>query len=172
MPNAQKEAVVKELAEKFSKAKGIYLTDFSGLTVQEAVDFRRKLSENGVEYRVAKNTLIKIAAEEVKIDGFSEYLVGPTGVALSYDDPAVPAKLINEFSKEKEKMEVKVCWFEGEIFGAEKFEEIARLPSRIELLSRLIGDFRSPMRTIAATLQASMTKLVGTLNSLKDRKPE
>ncbi len=172
MPNAQKEAVIKELTEKFSKAKGIYLTDFSGLTVQEAVDFRKKLSENGVEYRVAKNTLIKIAAEEVKIDGFSEYLVGPTGLALSYDDPAVPAKLIHEFSKEKEKMEVKACWFEGEIFGAEKFEEIAKLPSRNELLSRLIGDFQSPMRTLAATLQASMTKLVGTLNSLKDAKPE
>ncbi len=172
MPNAQKIEAVKELVEKLSKAKGIYLADFTGLTVQEAVEFRRKLKENGIEYRVAKNTLIKIAAEEAKIEGLSEYLVGPTGIALSYDDPASPAKIFYEFAKENEKMNVKVCWMEGELFGAEKFVEIAKLPPRNELLSRLIGDLQSPMRTLAATLQASMSKLVGTLNSLKDTKQE
>lgn len=172
MPNAQKIEIVKELTEKLSKAKGIYLTDFSGLTVQEAVDFRKKLREKGVEYRVAKNTLIKIAAEEAKIEGLSEFLVGPTGIAMSYDDPASPAKLFYDFAKENEKMDVKAFWLEGELFEADKFEQIAKLPSRNELLSRFIGDLRSPMRTLAATLQASMSKLVGTLNGLKDSKQE
>ncbi len=172
MPNAQKIEIVKELTEKLSKAKGIYLTDFSGLTVQEAVDFRKKLREKGVEYRVAKNTLIKIAVEEAKIEGLSEFLVGPTGIAMSYDDPASPAKLFYDFAKENEKMDVKAFWLEGELFEADKFELIAKLPSRNELFSRFIGDLRSPMRTLAATLQASMSKLVGTLNGLKDSKQE
>ena len=92
------------------------------MTVQEAVDFRKKLKENGIEYRFAKNTLIKLAAKEAKIEGLSEYLVGPTGIALSYDDPASPAKLIYDFAKENAKMDVKAFWMEGELFGAEKFE--------------------------------------------------
>ena len=172
MPNAQKIEIVKELTEKLSKAKGIYLADFSGLTVQEAVDFRKKLREKGVEYRVAKNTLIKIAVKEAKIEGLSEFLVGPTGIALSYDDPASPAKLFYEFAKENEKMDVKVFWLEGEAFGADKFEQIAKLPSRNELLSQFIGDLQSPMRTFAATLQASISTLVATLNGLKASKQE
>ena len=172
MPNAQKIEIVKELTEKLTKAKGIYLADFSGLTVQEAVDFRKKLREKGVEYRVAKNTLIKIAVKEAKIEGLSEFLVGPTGIALSYDDPASPAKLFYEFAKENEKMDVKVFWLEGETFGADKFEQIAKLPSRNELLSQFIGDLQSPMRTFAATLQASISKLVATLNGLKASKQE
>ena len=69
-------------------------------------------------------------------------------------------------------MKVKACWFDGELFGADKFAEIAKLPSRNELLSRLIGDFQSPMRTLAATLQASMSKMVGVLTSLKENKEE
>lgn len=172
MPNAQKMEIVKEIAEKLSNAKGIYLADFSGLTVQEAVDFRKRLKEKGVEYRVAKNTLIKIAIEETKIEGLSEFLVGPTGIAFSYDDPASPAKLFYDFAKEHEKMEVKAFWLEGEAFGADKFEQIAKLPSRNEMFSRFIGDLQSPMRTLAATLQASMSKLVGSLNGLKDSKQE
>ena len=172
MPNAQKIEIVKELSEKLSKAKGIYLADFTGLTVKEAVDFRKKLKDNGVEYLVAKNTLLKIAAKEANIEGLSEYLVGPTGIAMSFDDPASPAKLIYDFAKENEKMEVKACWMEGEVFGAEKFEDIAKLPSRDELLGRFIGDLQSPMRTLAATLQASISKLAATLNALKDSKQE
>ncbi|MCH8272444.1 MAG: 50S ribosomal protein L10 [Candidatus Marinimicrobia bacterium] len=172
MPNAQKIEIVKELTEKLSKAKGIYLADFSGLTVQEAVDFRKKLREKGIEYRVAKNTLIKIAVKEAKIEGLSEFLVGPTGIALSYDDPASPAKLFYDFAKENQKMDVKVFWLEGEAFGADKFEQIAKLPSRNELLGRFIGDLQSPIRTFAATLQASISKLVATLNGLKDSKQE
>ena len=170
MPNAQKIEFVKELTEKLSRAKGIYLADFSGLTVQEAVDFRKKLKEKGVEYRVAKNTLIKIAVEEAKIEGLSEFLVGQTEIAMSYDDPASPAKLFYDFAKEHEKMKVKAFWLEGEVFGAEKFEQIAKLPSRNELLSRFIGDLQSPIRTFAATLQASISTLVATLNGLKASK--
>ena len=172
MPKPQNEEIVKELTDKFGKATGVYITDFTGLTVQEAVDFRRKLSAVGVEYRVAKNTLIDLAAKGAKIKGLSDYLVGPTGIALSYDDPASPAKVISDFTKEYEKIEVKACLFEGELFGADKFSEIAKLPSRDELFSRLVGDLQSPMRTLAATLQASMMKLVGVLGSLKNSKQE
>ncbi|MCH8928428.1 MAG: 50S ribosomal protein L10 [Candidatus Marinimicrobia bacterium] len=172
MPNPQKEEIVKELTEKLSKATGIYITDFTGLTVEEAVEFRRKLGAVGVEYRVAKNTLIDLAAKGAKIEGLSEYLVGPTGIALSYEDPATPAKVISDFTKEHDKMEVKACWFDGEIFGADKFSEIAKLPSRDELFSRLLGDLQSPMRTLAATLQASMTNLVGVLDAFKSSKQE
>jgi len=163
MPNAQKLEIVKEFTEKFSRAKGIYLADYSRLTVQEAVEFRKKLKEKGVEYRVAKNTLMKIAVKDANIEGLSEFLVGPTGIAISYDDPASPAKLFYDFAKENDKMDVKAFWLEGEIFGAEKFEQVAKLPSRNEMFSRFIGDLQSPMRTLAATLQASMSKLVGTL---------
>ncbi len=172
MPNPQKVEAVKELSEKFSKAKGIYLTDFTYLTVDEAVEFRRKLSAIGIEYTVAKNSLINLAAGEASLTGLSEYLVGPTGLVLSYEDAGKPAKIIFDFSKEHEKMYVKACWFDGELFGAEKFGEIAKLPSRDELLSRLIGDLQSPMRTLATTLQASMSKMVGVLTSLKENKAE
>ena len=172
MPNPQKVEMVKELTEKFSRAKGIYFTDFTHLTVQEAVEFRRKLREMGIEYKVAKNSLINIAAGDANLADISEYLVGPTGLALSYEDATSPAKIIYDFSKEHEKMRVKACWFDGELFGADKFSEIAKLPSRDELFSRLIGDLQSPMRTFAATLQASMSKVVGVLASLKESKEE
>jgi large subunit ribosomal protein L10 len=107
MPNKKNLQQVKELTEKLEKAKAIYFTDYIGLDVGSITELRSEFYQNSVEYYVAKNTLLKIAAEKNNIKGLDEFLLGPTAIAISYDDPTSPAKIIKEFAKKFEKPTVK-----------------------------------------------------------------
>ncbi len=154
----QKEAEVASLQKKLSTANSVILVDYRGLTVADANDLRtrlRGLGDGGVEYCVAKNTLIRRASEAAGIEALGPYLTGPTALAISYDEPSSLAKTLVDYAKENEKLEIKGGLVEGEVADLDEIRKLAQLPSRDELRAVFLG-----------TLQAPTQKLAGTLNAL------
>ena len=168
MPSNKNFKEVKSLTEKLDKANAIYFTDYLGLDVVSITKLRKEFVSNDVEFTIAKNTLIKLAAEDVGIDGLDEFLNGPTAIALSYNDPTSPAKVIKSFLKDFDKPSVKGMILDGQIFQAEEFEKIANLPTREQLLSQLVGMLNSPMSKLSA-LVSPLSGLLGTLKQLNSK---
>tara|TARA_B000000460_G_C21491226_1_gene381683 strand:+ start:338 stop:856 length:519 start_codon:yes stop_codon:yes gene_type:complete len=170
MPSTLNKEQVIELTEKLKKAKAIYFTDYLGLDVSSITKLRKEFFDQEVEFLVAKNTLIKLAAENNKIAGLEEFLSGPTALAISYDEPVKPARVIKKFAKMHIKPDVKGILFEGEVLEKGRFESIASLPNREELLSHFVGTIQSPLTGLAKILNASMSNMVCVLTSLKNSK--
>jgi len=144
-----KKVVVEEIREKFSNAKSAILVNYRGLTVLEATDLRAKFREAGVEYKVYKNNLVKLAIKESSFEGLTADLSGPNAVAFGYEDPVTPAKIIKDFAKDHSNLELKAGVVEGEYYDNVKIIEIADIPSRDVLLSRLVGSFQAPISNFA-----------------------
>jgi large subunit ribosomal protein L10 len=170
MPNKKNIQQVKELTEKLNKAKAIYFTDYLGLDVVSITQLRSEFFQKSMEFYVAKNTLLKIAAKNNKIEGLDKFLSGPTAIAISYDEPTTPAKIIKEFAKKFEKPIVKGILFEGEILDGSKFKSIADMPSRQQLIAIFASSLQSPIVKLLGVLNVTMASLVGVLNSLKEKK--
>jgi len=170
MPSVKNINSVKELSVKLDKAKAIYFTDYLGLDVVSVTKLRKNFVEKDVEFTVAKNTLIKLAAKEVGISGIDEFLEGPTAIAFGYDDPTGPARVIKEFLKNFDKPSVKGMIFDGEIFTSDQFDKIANLPSKEQLLSKLVGMLNSPMSKLSSVLNSSVSGLLGRLTQLNSKK--
>jgi large subunit ribosomal protein L10 len=170
MPSVKNINSVKELSVKLDKAKAIYFTDYLGLDVVSVTKLRKNFVEKDVEFTVAKNTLIKLAAKEVGISGVDEFLEGPTAIAFGYDDPTDPARVIKEFLKDFDKPSVKGMIFDGEIFTSDQFDKIANLPSKEQLLSKLVGMLNSPMSKLSSVLNSSVSGLLGRLTQLNSKK--
>ena len=170
MPSVKNINSVKELSVKLDKAKAIYFTDYLGLDVVSVTKLRKNFVEKDVEFTVAKNTLIKLAAKEVGISGIDEFLEGPTAIAFSYDDPTDPARVIKEFLKDFDKPSVKGMIFDGEIFTSDQFDKIANLSSKEQLLSKLVGMLNSPMSKLSSVLNSSVSGLLGRLTQLNSKK--
>ena len=170
MPSVKNFNSVKELSVKLDKAKAIYFTDYLGLDVVSVTKLRKNFVEKDVEFTVAKNTLIKLAAKEVGISGVDEFLEGPTAIAFGYEDPTDPARVIKEFLKDFDKPSVKGMIFDGEIFTSDQFDKIANLPSKEQLLSKLVGMLNSPMSKLSSTLNGSVSGLLGRLTQLNSKK--
>ena len=170
MPSTLNKEQVIELTEKLKKAKAIYFTDYLGLDVSSITKLRKEFFDQEVEFLVAKNTLIKLAAENNKITGLEEFLSGPTALAISYDEPVKPARVIKKFAKMHIKPDVKGILFEGEVLEKGRFESIASLPNREELLSHFVGTIQSPLTGLAKILNASMSNMVCVLTNLKNSK--
>ena len=170
MPSNKNLKEVKSLTEKLDKANAIYFTDYLGLDVVSITKLRKEFVSKDVEFTIAKNTLIKLAAKDVGIDGLDEFLSGPTAIALSFNDPTGPAKVIKSFLKDFDKPSVKGMILDGQIFQAEEFEKIANLPTREQLLSQLVGMLNSPMSKLSSTLGSPLSGLLGTLKQLNSKK--
>jgi large subunit ribosomal protein L10 len=174
MPNQNNVNSLESIREKVSAASAIYFTDYVGLTVEETNALRSQFHEANVEYRVLKNTLVSIAVKEAGYEGLEEVLKGPTALAFGKEDPTAPARVIKEFltkeGKAKEKPAVKGLVFEGQVMDASYYVKLANLPSKEELLAKLLGGLQSPMQNTLSVLQAPMRNLVGALMSLKETK--
>ena len=170
MPNNKNIEQVKELKETFSKAKAIYFTEYHGLNVGDITKLRSEFFKADVEYKVAKNTLIKLAAQQNKISGLDEVLIGSTAIAIAYTEPVAPAKVIKEFTKDNDLPTVKGILFDGEFLPGEEFNKLADMPSKEELLSQLVAMLNSPLQKLASTLIAPMQNAVSALNNLKEKK--
>ena len=170
MPNTKNINQVEQLTDKLAKAKAVYFTEYHGLNVEDITELRREFSKKDIEFKVAKNTLIKLAAENNKLDGLSPYLNGSTAIAISYDDPTGPARVLKQFKKEHELPDVKGIMFDGEVLEGKEFKRIADLPTKDQLLATLVSALSSPMTKLALTLKSSMTDLGNTLSNLKDQK--
>lgn len=171
MPTPQKEQIVSEMADKFSRAKSIFLADFSGIDANTINSLRKKFHQEKVEYRVVKNTLAKISFENAGIDGMSSYLNGINSYAISYEDPTLPMKVVDGLkSTLEDKFVVKAAYFEGEIIGPDRIKGIAKLPTREQLLSQLVGVLQAPMAKLVGTLQASITNFLLVLKAMESKK--
>lgn len=147
-----KKQQVEEIKAKIQSAKSIVIIDYMGLTVAQDTAFRKELRENGVDYAVLKNRLVKIAFNELGYTQFDEALNGPTAVAFSSTDAVAPAKFIVKNIKALNKMKTKCGMVEGQFLDENGVKQIADIPSREVLLSRLVGSIQSPISKIAICL--------------------
>lgn len=171
MNRSDKEAIVAEFAQKVARATAMYFADFTGLTVEEATELRREFRKAGIEYRVVKNTLAKKALERVSgYDRVYEKLVGPTGIAFSYDDAVIPAKIIKKFAEKSGKLKLKAAVLEKQVFDGSQLDQLSRLPSRAELMAGIVGSIHAPISGIVGALGAVMRDLVNVIDAIEKNK--
>ncbi|MBQ0139402.1 MAG: 50S ribosomal protein L10, partial [Kurthia sp.] len=139
---------------KFEAAASVVVVDYRGLTVAQVTELRKQLREAGVEFKVYKNTLTRRAAESVGFEGINEFLTGPNAIAFSNEDVVAPAKIINDFAKKNEALEIKAGIIEGTIASVEDVKALAELPSREGLLSMLLSVLQAPVRNFALATKA------------------
>jgi large subunit ribosomal protein L10 len=170
MPNQKNIKNVEDLTDKLSRAKSIYFTEYLGLNVSDVTALRKKFFEGNVEYLVVKNTLLKIATGNSRIEISDELFSGSTAIALSYDEPVAAAKIIKDFLKDHDLPTVKGLVFEGTYHDASQFEKIANLPSKEESLTMLAIMLKSPLQDIVNILSSSMVKLINVLKDVEKNK--
>ena len=170
MPSEKNQDELAQLTEKLDKAKAVYFTDFLGLDVSSITELRSEFFKASIEFKVAKNTLLKLAAKNINLEGLDDFLVGSTAIAISYDEPTAPAKVLKKFTKDHEKPDVKAILFDGEVLDGSEYLKFATLPTKDELLTKLVLMLNSPITILSRTLSGSMTNFVNGLNNLKNTK--
>ena len=170
MPSEKNIEKVKELSSSFEKAKAIYFTEYHGLNVEQITKLRSMFFKENIDYKVAKNTLIKIVLDNSEISNPDVLLSGSTALAIAYDEPVSPAKIIKEFRRDFDLPRVKGILFEGEYFEGNQYEKFADLPSKEELIAKFAIMLNSPMCKLLSTINAPMQNFAGMLNSLKQTK--
>ena len=170
MPSQKNLDEVTQLTEKLDKATAVYFTDYLGLDVSSITELRSEFFKASVEFKVVKNTLLKLAAKNINLEGLDDFLVGSTAIAISYDEPTAPAKVLKKFTEDHDKPEVKAILFDGEVLEGSEYKKFANLPTKDELLTKLVMMLNSPITMLARTLSAPITNLVSSLNNLKNEK--
>ena len=149
-----KKQIVDEIAGKLKESKSTIVVDYRGLTVSEVTELRKELREAGVEFKVYKNSMTRRAAEAAELAGLNTSLTGPNAIAFSTEDVVAPAKILNEFAKKHEALEIKAGVVEGNIVTVEEIKALADLPSREGLLSMLLSVLQAPIRNLALAAKA------------------
>ena len=149
-----KQEAVNVVAQKLTSSASTIVVDYRGLNVAQVTELRKQLREAGVEFKVYKNTLTRRAAEAAGVEGINEVLTGPNAIAFSTEDVVAPAKIINEFAKKNEALEIKAGIIEGTISSVEDVKALAELPSREGLLSMLLSVLQAPVRNFALATKA------------------
>ncbi|HVK37538.1 MAG TPA: 50S ribosomal protein L10 [Candidatus Kapabacteria bacterium] len=161
MTKTKKGEVVTELAELFEGASGVYSIDFTGLNVASTLKLRRAFRNAGVTYRVAKNTLVRRAlSDKGGYEDVTARLIGQSGIAIGYDDPAAPARVLKEFIDPKAEFpKLNFAVIDGQIFESKALAELASMPSRMELLGSIVGSINAPASGIVGAINAVMRDL-------------
>ena len=147
-----KQPIVDEISATIKDAASVVVVDYRGLTVAEDTQLRKQLREAGVTYKVYKNTLVSRAVEGTDFESLRDVLEGPSAFAVSADDATAPARILAKFAKTAPKLEIKAGVVEGTYYDAEGMKAIASVPSREELLSKLLGSLQSPIANLARVL--------------------
>jgi len=147
-----KQPVVEEISAKIKDAQSVVLVDHRGLTVEQDTNLRRQLREAGITYKVYKNTMMNFAFKGTDFEGLTPYLEGPSAIAISTTDATAPARVLCKFAKEADKLEIKGGVVEGITYDAKGIAEVAKIPSREELLSKLLGSIQSPIANFARVM--------------------
>jgi large subunit ribosomal protein L10 len=167
----QKEKEVKKLTTNFEKAKAVVFTTFNGLTVADGRDLRNNLRKEEVVYQVSKKTLLKKALQDSKLKGVDiEQLKSNVGVAFGLEDEVAPAKILVEFAQEHQQLQIQNGLLNGQIIAAAKVLELAKLPSKLELITKVVGTIKAPIIGIVNVLAGNLRGLVNVLNALKEKK--
>jgi large subunit ribosomal protein L10 len=171
MKRSEKEQILADVAEKVARARSMFFADFTGITVEEVNELRREFRKLNIDYRVVKNTLARKALEQVTgYDSVLDKLAGPTAIAFGYDDPVAPAKIIKKFREKNDKLKVKACVVEKQVFDGKQLDELAKLPSRGEMIAAIIGCIQAPASGIVGTINAVMRDLVNVVDAIEKKK--
>lgn len=149
-----KKQIVSEIADKMKASKSTIVVDYRGLNVAEVTELRKQLREAGVEFKVYKNSLTRLAADSIELSALNEALTGPNAIAFSNEDVVAPAKILNDFAKKHEALEIKAGVIEGNVATQEEVKALAELPSREGLLSMLLSVLQAPIRNLALATKA------------------
>ncbi|MDN4606542.1 50S ribosomal protein L10 [Sporosarcina highlanderae] len=149
-----KQAVVEEISGKLKSAVSVVVVDYRGLNVSQVTELRKQLRDAGIDFKVYKNSMSRRAAESAGLEGLNEHLTGPNAIAFSTEDVVAPAKILNDFAKKNDKLEIKAGVIEGQIASVEEVKALAELPSREGLLSMLLSVLQAPMRNFALATKA------------------
>lgn len=147
-----KQPIVQAIAEDIKDAASVVLVDYRGLTVAEDTALRKQLREAGIVYKVCKNTMMKRAFEGTDFAALDEHLEGPSAIAISKDDATAPARILCKFAKDAKALELKAGVVEGTVYDVAGLTELSKVPSREELLSKLLGSLQSPITNLVRVL--------------------
>ena len=147
-----KQPIVQAIAEDIKDAASVVLVDYRGLTVAEDTALRKQLREAGIVYKVCKNTMMKRAFEGTDFAALDEHLEGPSAIAISKDDATAPERILCKFAKDAKALELKADVVEGTVYDVAGLTELSKVPSREELLSKLLGSLQSPITNLARVL--------------------
>jgi len=165
-----KEQSVQDITEKLQESVTAVITDYRGLNVAQATNLRNELRGANIEYKVLKNTLTKIAAKNVGIEGLDQYLEGPTAIAFSSEDPVAPAKILAKFAKDNKDLEIKGGILEGKVVSMAQITALAELPSREELLAQVLRGMQSPLAGMANVLAGPLRNMANVLEAVRKEK--
>lgn len=169
MKKRSKAETVEALRKTIGAQKGAVVAEFAGLTVAEMTSLRKKLRDVKAEFKVVKNTMIRLAAKDSDFGKLEEFFSGPTAVAVTYGDPVSLAKAMKEFAAGSPKVRLKAGFFEGRVLGARDVEAMADVPPREVLLARLAGGLAAPVTRLAQALSGPQRKLAYALHSIHEK---
>ena len=147
-----KQPIVAEISEAIKEAQSVVLVDYRGLTVEQDTNLRKQLREAGVTYKVYKNTMMNFAFKGTDFEQLAPYLEGPSAVAISTTDATAPARILAKFAKDAKALEIKAGVVEGNVYDATGMQAISQIPSRDELISKLLGSLQSPITNFARVM--------------------
>jgi large subunit ribosomal protein L10 len=157
----KKKLIVQEIKEKFEQAKSVVVVDYRGLKVEEATELRKIFREAGVDYKIYKNNLVKLALEGTSFETIAKDLTGPNAIAFGYGDPVVPAKILKDFAKDHKNLELKAGVVENAYYDLDGIKAIADIPSREVLIAKFLGSVKSPISNFAYLLKNIIDKQEG-----------
>jgi large subunit ribosomal protein L10 len=171
MERKQKETLTAEVKERFGRMSSVVILDFKGLTVDAVTKLRNEFRKQGVEYRVVKNTLIKQAIKgQPWADAFGKTLIGMTGVAWSYEDPSLAAKVVKAFRKDNEKLKIKGGLIDGQLVAADRVEsDLATMPGKDELRAQFLMTLQAPLQQFVQQLAAPATNFAYLLKAKEEK---
>jgi large subunit ribosomal protein L10 len=173
MNRTQKQDLVATLTTQLTESPSVYLTDFTGISVNRINELRRRFRAQGAQYVVVKNTLVSRALEGMSIAGLENALAGPTGVVLTGSDPVPAAKVLADFQREEEnRPAVKAGLLDGQVVGPEAIQRLASLPSREGLMGMLAGAMQAPMQAFVGALDSMLYQFVGALEAYRTQREE
>lgn len=170
MPTEQKTETINDLSQQMTAAKSIVLADFTGLDVASVTQLRRSLRSASVDYRVVKNRLAKRAASDAGLSSLEEFFSGPTAMAFGLDDPLEPIRVLQKFVDTGGKLSIKSGFMDGQVLSPEQVKALASLPSRDELLGKVIGAVQSPMYGLVGVFSALLRNLAGVVSAIEEAK--
>jgi large subunit ribosomal protein L10 len=167
--NQEKEGYIERYKERFGEVKDFIFTDYRGLTVEQISELRGKLRDQSAEYRVVKNNFAKLALTQMEYPDVSDFLVGPTAVALAKSESGPVVKAILDLGRDWP-VSVKGGIIDGKVFNAEQVEEYSKLPTRDELIAKLMGTMNAPLQNLVYAMNGVTQKLVRVLQAVVDKK--
>lgn len=169
MPKDEKAQTIDQLTQKLQASKGVVLLDYRGLDVAAITALRRQLGDEEVEFRVAKNTLLRLAADRAELTVTPDLLQGPTAIAFGWRDEVTPARLLTEFARRNRVVQIKGGIIGKKSFTAEQIGRVAELPSREILLAQLLGAIQAPAAKALGVMQAPAREVAGLAQALQDK---